>query len=87
MPPVSMANTKLGVGAETQVFDRAWNAVGAAAEIGAVDFDGLAGCRVLVDHGEPAGNRAAVCLGIKAELLARQTVHRGHRLDVVHDGV
>ena len=75
------------IGAEAQMLDRARNAVGPAPEVGAVDLDRAPRRRISVDHGEPAGHRAAVRFGIEAQLLARQAVHRRHRLDVVHDGV
>ena len=59
-----------GVGAEVQMLDRARNAVGTAAETGAIDLGGFAGRRVLVDHREPAGDRAAMGFRIEAQLLA-----------------
>ena len=75
------------IGAESQMFDRARDAVGAAAQIGAVDLDGRSGRGISVDHGQPTRDRAAVGFRVEAQLFPRQPVHRRHGLDVVHDGV
>ena len=87
MPPVSMARMKRASVRKLRCSAERGDAVGAAPEVGAIDLDRLPGDGVSIDHDESPRDRAAVRLGIKAEVLARQTLPRGDRLDVVHDGV
>ncbi len=85
MPPVSMARMNLALVLKPRCSTSVRDAVGARAELGAVDLDRLRRARGLaVDHGQLAGHQAPVLVGGEAELLLGDA-EQG--LDVVQDGV
>ena len=65
---------ELCVGLKLQVLDRVGDGVGARAEGGAVDADGLPRLSVSVDDDEVPRDGAAVLLGVVAELLAAEAL-------------
>ena len=75
---------ELGLRLELQLLHRGGNAVGAAAEAGAVDAQLLSGFPVAIDHDEFSGDVAALFLGNEAQLLA---VDAKQGFDVVHHRV
>ena len=87
MPPVSIARMKRASVLKSKCSAERGYAVGAAPQVGAIYLDCLPRHGVSIDHDEPPRHRAAVRLGIKPEVFPRQTLPRGDRLDVVHDGV
>ena len=75
---------KVCISLELERLDGDWNAVGARAELGAVDAKHFSRVAVVVDHGQASGDVPALFFGNKTQLLA---VHAEISFDIVHDRV